>query len=387
MKRTRILGGLLAAFAVSCWLAGSNALVAGHGKGGKSSDPVETPKDYAIYYFDSGQASTIPHAMNESADIVGYASWNHSFLYSFTNNKMVDLKDKFNSEELNAPDGNAITYDGPNGNGWLVTNAPDINDAGQILCIFTHFNGGQSDAAYGARYTPGSTDAAPRLDFLESPSDGASAMNNQGDVVGGGYLWTDAQPLNQDGWLTANTLPHSSDGVNDDDGSGNVQVIGDNRRYTVNVNSLGVTNDIDLGSSKNYYTNYWAKCINDRGDVAGVKQKWASQETYRYLAQDGNVSLLGAYGQDLSWPGGMNNYGDIAGTYQTSTGEYHLFLYSDVLGGMTDLSAKFPGASLANGSWGPSAMNDHEEICGFTHQPDGGTQGFILVPVKDRSSW
>ncbi len=168
------------------------------------------------------------------------------------------------------------------------------------------------------------------------------------------------------------------------DGSGCIQIIGNTNRYTVDVNTLAVSNDTDLGTlfTKARSTNDWTVQINNRGDVAGNSQDVSKsfqrvQHGYRYSNSQGLVDL-GTLGGETSLAVSINNNGDVIGTSDTSAGDFHVFLYSDSYGGMTDLSAAVPGASLTapNGNGvGVVAINDFGDVCGEY----GVADAYILI--------
>ena len=118
----------------------------------------------------------------------------------------------------------------------------------------------------------------------------------------------------------------------------------------------GVMTDLGFGT--------WGYDINESTQIVGAL---TGGGTRAFLWEEGNVTVLGNFGGNLSVAYGVNDYGQIAGWAANSENELRAFIYSD--GAMTDLGA-FGGPQ----SWA-FAVNNAAQVVGSaetTEVPPGG---------------
>ena len=108
--------------------------------------------------------------------------------------------------------------------------------------------------------------------------------------------------------------------------------------------------------------------VNDHGEIVGYVPNSSSNSGYVY--SNGVYTAFSVPGATSTFPTGVNNAGDIAGTYRVGTSGIGLlgFLYSD--GAYTTLNV--PG-SLYTDAWG---VNGKDQITG-DYADDRGVHGFV----------
>ncbi len=112
--------------------------------------------------------------------------------------------------------------------------------------------------------------------------------------------------------------------------------------------------------------------INDRGQIIGTFQRNESDAPQGFLLSDGRITELSTLsGLPSTIPTGLNNLGDIVGTYNTGATLPDGFLYRS--GRFQTVQA--PG----NQTVSPSAINDLGAIVGI--EPNGDSSSFSLGPA------
>ena len=217
-----------------------------------------------------------------------------------------------------------FTFDAP---GATSTTVRGMNDAGEMVGSFHDVSGDhaflrRSDGSFISIDAPGALPGTTA----------ATAINNLGQIVG---IFTDASGVH--------SFLRAADGT---------------------FTTLDPT--------------YFPAAINDLGDIAGSLQSFALPALGFVRTADGKVTTFQVPGASQTRPAGINNSGEIVGTYITG-GSYsvgHGFLrHADGSFATFDV----PGLEPAHmGTW-PAAINDHGQIAGyllsyaygFVRDPDG----------------
>jgi probable HAF family extracellular repeat protein len=249
------------------------------------------------------------------------------------------------------------TLDVP-GSSYASTFAQGINDSGQIVGWYVDAGGRHGFLLDNGTYTT--------LDPSGSIRTEAYGINNAGKIVGS---YTDAAVhwhcflLDQGSYTTldlsqAGPYPQAAQGIND---SG--QIVGwyydplaltdngfllDNGTYTAFDPSGSISND--------FYG------INASGQIAGLSEAGA------FLFENGNYTLFDVPGA----PTGINDSGQIVGSYGEAAGIGHGFVYDQ--GSYTTLDVPDSTATYATG------INASGQIVGYYYDAVG-THGFLATPV------
>ena len=121
-----------------------------------------------------------------------------------------------------------------------------------------------------------------------------------------------------------------------------------------------------------------AQAINASGDVAGYSDHGEGLNEHAVLWIHGKIHDLGTLpGGTISEAMGMNDRGDITGFSNSALNSPHGFLLrrsndTRVLGAMQDLG------TLSGGSYSQAlAINNREQVVGFSNAADGNWRGFL----------
>lgn len=126
----------------------------------------------------------------------------------------------------------------------------------------------------------------------------------------------------------------------------------------------------------------WGHAINGRGEVVGWSETKPPVRVHAFLWRAGRMIDLGTLGGRRSIAVGINDRSQVVGVSDTATGLRRAFLWR--AGRMVDLGTSVdPGPvwrGTPGGFWGgPSGINDHGEIIGFTGSaPGGGGFGYAF---------
>ncbi|HUG91798.1 MAG TPA: hypothetical protein VML55_13250 [Planctomycetaceae bacterium] len=397
-----LTAGLVAALMIDSGLAFA-APPSGKGPGGgDDGGGGDTAPPYSITFLGTlGGDWSRPEGINGYGDVVGASetgvigarTWPHAFVNTGDGGGgrlMIDLHDLFEDEELIPP------FDYTAETGWIVHSARDINDAGQIAGKMMLLDGGQAVEGTNFRYTPPTVDengdpVAAQLDTTGSshPSaEFATAINAHGDMAGyvrgadalvRAFVWIPAGPIVDLGLMDG----RETRGLDINDSG---QVCGDNNGFD---RAWRFTPDVgyeDLGTlfEKAKSTSNWALSINNSGQVAGNSQdkrpSGVVQRGFRYTDGSGLLNL-GTLGGNVTRAESINNFGDVVGISETSGGELHVFLYTDVLG-LVDLEASITNLDSSSELHGPNGagrvlINDFGEVAG-----DADGEAYLLTPVE-----
>ncbi len=335
-----------------------------------------------------GSGSSVAVAIDDSGRVAG-TSGGRAFIW--VNGKMTALSPDPSSAQYIGTNGDVSGYTAYSVSSWLVTwdamgtrHAVPMARPGVALGIVaSNPSGLVANVAYStddvrALLYRGGTETD--LGSLSNPLvpmrlTQAHAMNVAGVVVGGSYHHTAGQgwAINHAfAWINGNLTDLGSPatvtcpGYSDDCSAAEAWSINDQGDIvgTAFAPSAGGLNwrpilwsngtPVDLGISPG--EDAWATFINNAGQVAGVVAWNGPFRGWRW--QNGAATefgVLGAEGQVT----GMNEQGDVIGTSNASSGDYHAFVYH--AGQMIDLGI---------GSVGPRSMavaiNRHGDIVGWT---------------------
>ncbi len=336
--------------------------------GGGGGGPA--PPNYQVIVLGTlgGDMSAVT-GMNNLGHVVGVSKTaggvEHGFLWSL-NGGMIDLN-------------NFVPADSE----FTISHASDINDLGQIVGRMV-FDDGVAHREHAFRLTLVGPAGDPVLEDFSAPdavNEGASAINNHGDVLVGNVLYTDDVGPIAAPW---NWPPDFS--VNDNRqfaGSYNFPTGLHAARYS---QSAGLE---DLGFLKRAagYEYSASSGINASGQVTGSSITGYSQYSYvynafRYTDGIGMVSL-GTLGGKQSEGHGINSQGDVVGMAMLKSGIMRPFIYTDTHK-MKDLSTLVasppPGFATA---FVPRSISDIGMIIGWWAIGTDNERGCILIPVSN----
>jgi probable HAF family extracellular repeat protein len=200
-----------------------------------------------------------------------------------------------------------------------------INDLGQVTGWRPDPNGGPIKAFIWDKNS-GFTDIGP-----STGSNTGRGINNLGHVVGGGWMWT------KESGIILLSLPSEAVGIDCGAINNNNQIAGcvryDPRSYDA-VLWNSPTDFVNLGIYDN--PNSWANDINDAGVAVGESNEGGN--TYRAVMWNtqGTTTVIPGLQSATSVAYGINNSGQVVGSYWTSEGLYHGFVYTPGLG-LTDI--------------------------------------------------
>jgi uncharacterized membrane protein len=195
----------------------------------------------------------------------------------------------------------------------LVTVSRGINNADQIVGYYNDANGLHGFLMSGGSYTS--------LDVPGAVRTFAYGINNAAQIVGSYQIGSDTGP--QVGFLL----------------------------------NGGVFTTIGLPTTR-------VHAINDLGQIL----------TENLLLSEGNSTPIHYPRSLLTVAWGINNFGDIVGTYDDQTAE-HAFLLKDGVYSSID----FPGAT----DTGVLGINDADQVVGFYVDPAGNQHAFLATPVSE----
>lgn len=302
-----------------------------------------------------GEGLNNAFAINDAGQVVGYSSigtTEHAFLWH--DGVMTDLGTL----------------------GGTLSQARDINAAGQVVGLSTTTNPASSSGAHAFLWENG---VMTDLGTLGGRSI-ADALNDSTEIVGTSdpNPSTDEQRavLWQDGALI--TLPslggtlNSAEDINDHGqivGASGLMPGSVSDHHAVLWDNGTVTNLGTLGGCCST-----ALAINNLAQIVGFSYV-STGTTHAVLWQDGEIIDLGSLGGS-STANDINDAGQIVGYSATSTGDLHAVLWQD--GEMIDLTALTGGTS--GGAFG---INEVGQIVGFSETPSGDMHPVLWTIVHE----
>ena len=126
--------------------------------------------------------------------------------------------------------------------------------------------------------------------------------------------------------------------------------------------------------------------INDRRQVVGLYVDADAQPgpdgtmppgaIHGFVWHDGDFKTIDVPGAVATFVLGINNRGQMVGSYIDAAGDYHGFLRHR-RGAVTTLP-EFPGADPRMGGTQPGGINDRGRIVGLAYDAQGGSRGFLV---------
>jgi probable HAF family extracellular repeat protein len=298
-----------------------------------------------------GGQATVPFAVNNNGEVVGYSSspssnYARAFLYS--NRQTNEDEESAPMQDLGTLGAESVAY--------------DINDQGQIIGISGLLNGVWRGFVYS-----GSGPMTP----LGSVADG---INNLGQIVG-----TSSGPTSSSGFLrnpggtVISTGSFLGTCIND---NGIAAGVGFGTGYAC-------VRGID-GQVQNLGFIGQPEAINNNGQIAG--RLYGNSRHAFVTSSNGSLTDLGTLGGSESYADGMNNNGDVVGAaYRSSNEASRAFLCLNG-GSMQDLNTM---VNLPAGWVLTCAMdiNDNGQIVASGSLNGGWDHAFLLTPVPEPSTF
>jgi uncharacterized membrane protein len=126
--------------------------------------------------------------------------------------------------------------------------------------------------------------------------------------------------------------------------------------------------------------------LNDRGQVVGIYLDAEAEPNpdgtipagvlHGFVWDDGDYETTDVPGAAATFPTGINNRGQMVGSYIDADGAYHGFV-RDRRGAVTTLP-EAPGADPASGGTQPASLNARGQIVGLAYDAQGGSRAFLL---------
>jgi len=150
---------------------------------------------------------------------------------------------------------------------------------------------------------------------------------------------------------------------------------GINRGYTYNITTrtfgrVLVPGAAGLGPSLT------AAAINNNGDIAGFYNKTSAQVDAFLKLASGRFITIAAPGAAMTQAFGVNDSGEVVGTYTVGTGN------NAVTHGFTWLGGRFVSVDISGASATfINGVNNEGDLVGFYTDAKGNTDGFFALPV------
>lgn len=151
---------------------------------------------------------------------------------------------------------------------------------------------------------------------------------------------------------------------------------GSNRGYEYNIWTHKFTRVLVPGAPQGTAgPSLTAAAINNHGDVAGFYNKTASQVDAFLKLRSGKFITLAFPGATMTQAFGVNDSGEVVGSYTTGTGNAavtHGFIYHNGTYATVDIQGG--SSTTVNG------INDEGDLVGFYTDAKGNTDGFLALP-------
>jgi probable HAF family extracellular repeat protein len=149
---------------------------------------------------------------------------------------------------------------------------------------------------------------------------------------------------------------------------------GINRGYTYDINTRTFSRVLVPGSA-GLGPSLTAAAINNSGDVAGFYSKTASAVDAFLKLRSGRFITIAFPGASMTQAFGVNDSGEVVGTYTVGTGN------SAVTHGFTWLGGQFVSVDIGGASSTTiNGVNDEGDLVGFYTDAKGNTDGFVALP-------
>ena len=149
---------------------------------------------------------------------------------------------------------------------------------------------------------------------------------------------------------------------------------GVNRGYTYNINTRKFSR-VQVPRTSGLGPSLTAAGINNFGDVAGFYNKTSSQVDAFLKLHSGRFITIAFPGASMTQAFGVNDAGEVVGTYTTGSGN------SAVTHGFTWLAGKFASVDIGGASSTTiNGVNDEGDLVGFYTDAKGNTDGFFALP-------
>jgi hypothetical protein len=151
---------------------------------------------------------------------------------------------------------------------------------------------------------------------------------------------------------------------------------GSNRGYEYNIRTGKFTRVLVPGAPPSVAgPSLTAAAINNNGDVAGFYNKTASLVDAFLRLRSGQFVTIAFPGAAMTQAFGVNDSGEVVGTYTVGTGN------AAVTHGFTWLGGKFASVDIAGASATfINGVNDEGDLVGFYTDAKGNTDGFFALP-------
>ena len=126
--------------------------------------------------------------------------------------------------------------------------------------------------------------------------------------------------------------------------------------------------------------------INDRGQVVGIYVDGDAEPNadgttpagvlHGFVREDGDYETIDVPGAAATFPTGINNRGQMVGSYIDAEGAYHGFV-RDRRGAVATLP-EAPGVDPVSGGTQPASLNERGQIVGLAYDAEGGSRAFLF---------
>jgi hypothetical protein len=149
---------------------------------------------------------------------------------------------------------------------------------------------------------------------------------------------------------------------------------GMNRGYTYNINTRRF-NRVLVPGVAGLGPSLTAAAINNNGDIAGFYNKTSSRVDAFLKLSSGRFTTIAFPGAAMTQAFGVNDSGEVVGTYTVGTGN------NAVTHGFTWLGGQFASVDIGGASATTiNGVNDEGDLVGFFTDAKGNTDGFFGLP-------
>jgi probable HAF family extracellular repeat protein len=266
-----------------------------------------------------------------------------------------------------------------------------INNHGEIAGYFGSGAAGHPNKGY-RLYPPFGQRDYVNENFPHSVQTQVTGLNDNGVTVG---FWssmnTASMSNNNFGFWEQNGHYHNADFPTGDAASPPVdQLLGVNNRgiavgfftnsgglnrgYEYNIRTHRFTR-VEIPGVRGLGPSLTAAAINNLGDVAGFYNKTSTQVDAFLKRHSGKFITLAYPGAAMTQAFGVNDFGEVVGTYTTGTGN------AAVTHGFTWKDGKYASVNISGASsTAINGVNDEGDLVGFYTDAKGNTDGLLALP-------